>query len=216
MTKVVHKEAGKFEQVYVLDAVLYYPRLDKPQTKYQSDEKEYSVTAFIDTEARQKLESHTDDGGIFVNKSFAEVGVDKNKKRKIKFPTSDQVGEDERNYDDVKGLHGVSLTAPEFKKNGEKTVINLIDSEGNPITKPVGTGSKANIRVWGWRNDGGELNITLDTVQVTELVEGNSGGAGGFDDILGVDLSKAQPVMKGEPEPDFGGNTDDFDERIPF
>jgi len=212
MSKVIHKEAGKFEQVYVLDAVMYFPKLQKPAPKYQSDEKQYSVTVFVDQETRDKLESHTDDGGLFLNKQFFESGVDKNKKKKIKFPLSDQVAEGEQHYDDVKGLHGVSLTAPEYKKNGDKTVLNVIDADGNPITSPVGTGSRGNFRMWGYRNDSGELNVTLDTVQVTELVEGNSGGNGGFDDVLGVNLSAAQETKVESQEPSFDPEDDD----IPF
>jgi len=213
---VVVKEAGKFEQVYITggDAVMYFPNLFNPKQKYQSDDKEFSVTLFVDQATRDKLESHTDDGGVFVNKQFFEVGVDKNKKKKIKFPTSDQVAEDERNFDDVKGLHGVSLTAPEFKKNGDRVVINVVDDQGNPWdkSKPIGTGSKANVRMWGYRNADGQLNVTLDLVQITEYVEGSSGGSGGFDDVLGIDLSKSETPAAMETPADFDDDTSD----IPF
>lgn len=214
MSEVIQKDSNKFEQVYIMggDAVLYYPRLNKPYPKHKSDEKQYSVTVFVDTETRNKLEMPVDEGGVFINKQFYEVGVDRNKKKKIKFPTSNQVGEDERHYDDVKGLHGFSMTCPEFKKNGEKFVVNVVDGDGNPLKESVGTGSKGNIRSWGWRNEEGQLNITLDTVQVTELVEAPSSGNGGFDDIMGIDLSKSQPTMKNEPAPDF----DEEDDSIPF
>lgn len=214
---VVVREQGKFEQVYIMggDAVMYFPAVLSPKKKYQSDDREYSVTVFVDTETREKLESHTDDGGVFLNKQFYEVGVDKNKKRKVKFPTSDQVGEDERNFDAVKGMHGVSLTAAEFKKNGEKTVLNVVDSEGNPWdkTKVIGTGSKGNFRMWGYRNEDGQLVVSLDLVQVTDYVEGSSGGGnGGFDDVLGIDLSKSETPAAMEAPTNF----DDDDSDIPF
>jgi len=215
MSNVVLKNSNKFEQVYLMggDAVMYYPRVNKPFPKHKSDEKQYSVTVFVDTETRNKLEMPVEEDGVFINKQFYEVGVDRNKKKKVKFPTSDQVGEDERHYDDVKGLHGFSLTCPEFKKNGDKVVLNVVDADGNPLQVNIGTGSKGNFRMWGWRNEEGQLNVTLDTVQVTELVEAPSGGAGGYDDIMGIDLSKNQPTMKNKPEPDFD---DDGNDDIPF
>lgn len=208
---VVHKEQGNFEIVYILggDAVMYYPRLITPQQKHQSDDKQYSTTIFVDSETRDKLENPVESDGLFINKQFYEVGVDKNKKKKIKFPTSDQVEEGERNYDAVKGMHGVSLTAPEFTKKGKPSKIVIVDAEGKPFdtSKMIGTGSKGNFRMWGWRNDDGQLNVTLDLVQITELVEVES--KGGFDDVMGIDLTKSAVPPEMEPSVDF-------DDDIPF
>jgi len=208
MSEIIVKEAGKFETLYIMNAVLYFPEIIKPKVNPKSGELQYSVIAFIDGDSREKLESHTDDGGIFVNKVIAEVGVDKNKKRKFKYPTSDQVEEGKFNYDDVKGLHGISLTAPDVKKNGEKTEVVVKDTDGNEITAPVGNGSKGNIRLWGYRNAEGQLNITLSAVQITEFVEGFS-GAGGFDDVLGMSLDTNKPTTNNEPEPDFDDESDE-------
>lgn len=202
---VVVKEAGKFEHVYIMGAVLYFPRLMSPQKKYQSEDRQYSVVAFVDKGVRDKLELPQEDGGVFLNKQFYEVGVDKNKKKRIKYPTSDQ--NEENHFDDVKGMHGVSITAPEFKKNGDKTVVRVVDSEGGDWDKdkPIGTGTKANIRMWGYRNEDGQLNVTMDVVQIVEYVEG-SGGGGFVDDVLGVTLG-------GEPSPE---NFVPDDDDIPF
>lgn len=215
---VVSKSVGKFEQVYITgdNSVMYfaYP-LTKPQPKPKSDDKQYSVTVFVDTETREKLENPVEDGGVFINKQLFEVGVEKNKKKKVKFPTSDQVGEDEYSFDDVKGMHGVSLTAPEFKKNGDRSVVNIVDKDGKPWdkSKSIGNGTKANFRMWGYRNEEGQLNVTLDLVQIVEWVEGSSGGGnGGFDDVLGIDLSKSETPAAMEAPTDF----DDEDSDIPF
>jgi hypothetical protein len=169
---------------------------------------------FVDEAAKDRLEAHTDDGGVFVNKELHLVGVDKNKMKKIKYPTSDQVEEGKHHYDAVKGLYGISLTTPEFKKNGERNVVNVVDEHGNPWdkSKNIGFGSKGNFRMWGYRNADGQLNVTLDLVQITEYVEGNSGGSGGFDDVLGIDLSKSETPAAMEAPTDF----DDEDSDIPF
>jgi len=216
---VVSKQSGKFEQIYITgnDAVMYFPSVQKAQKNPNSGELQYSVIVFVDSATREKLEMPTDEGGVFINKQFFEVGVDRNKKKKIKFPTSDQVEEGKRNFDAVKGMHGVSLTAPNVKKNGDKTTIAVVDKDGNPITAPIGTGSKGNFRCWGYRNADGQLNITLDLVQVTELVEGNSGGSNGFDDVLGVSVN-ATTQQKGVENMDNSAppSDDDFDSDIPF
>jgi hypothetical protein len=67
--------------------------------------------------------------------------------------------------------------------------------------------------MWGYRNADGQLNVTLDLVQITEYVEGSSGGSGGFDDVLGIDLSKSETPAAMEAPADFDG--DDGDD-IPF
>lgn len=215
---VITKESGKFEQVYITggDAVIYYANsLTTARPKPKSEDKNYSCTLFVDSDTRDKLEFPVEEGGVFVNKQLFEVGKDKNKKRKVKYPTSDQAGEDERSYDEVKGLHGISLTAPEFKKNGDSAKPKIVDDKGNPWdtnAKPIGNGTKVNVRMWGWRNEEGQLNVTLDLVQITDYVEGSSGGNSGFDDVLGIDLG----AVEAKEVPQGMDNPDDFDDDIPF
>lgn len=188
--------------VYIKNAVVFYAAVHDPKLKYQSQEKEYSATVFVDEEAKDKL---LDD--VMVNKTFAQVGVTKTSKppRKIKYALSSQVEEGKANYDLVDGLWGFNIAKPEFSKKKLPMSVNVIDTEGNAFTENVGNGSVVNLKLFGYKNQDGQLTVTLDTVQVVEHIpfEGRTASDSVEDDILGsykVKKVEAKPVEKEEEQ----------------
>lgn len=235
MTSIVLRElpkSGNLETVnlYVMGATVFYPVVHEPMKKYQSEDREYSCTLFVDEETKDKLLDE-----VLVNKTFALVGKDKTAKppRRIKFPLSTQVEEGKVNYDIVDGMYGFSVARPEFSKKGNLMSVNVIDAEGNPFTENVGNGSVCNVKLFGYRNQDNQVVVMLDTVQVIEHVpyEGKATSDNVDDDVLGVsykvkkvDTPAEAPAEDGQaptktakpkqskPEPDF----DSFDDDIPF
>ena len=206
--------------VYIKNTPVFYAAVHEPKLKYQSTDKEFSLTSFVDEETKDKLIDE-----VMLNKSFAQVGKDKTSKapRRIKYPLSSQVEEGKVNYDVVDGLFGFNVAKPEFSKKGNPMSVNVIDAEGNAFTENVGNGSICTLKLFGYKNQDGQLTVTLDTVQVIEHVpyEGKTSADSVEDDVLGVsykvkktegkhteqEAPKAQPV----PEPE-----DDLDESLPF
>ena len=220
MSNIVIKELpkkGNFEtlNLYLKDVKVYFAAIHEPKKKYQSDEKEYSMTVFVDEATKDKLLDE-----VMVNKGFAQVGVCKTTKppRRIKFPLSSQTEEGKTNYDLVDGLYGFGVAKPEKSKAGNKMFVNVIDTDGKPFKENVGNGSVCTIKLFGYRNADGQLNITLDTVQVVEHVPYEGGASSGVieDDVLGVSYA-----IQREPEESKQGQAlateDDFDsENLPF
>src|SRR5690554_2624703 len=231
-TQIIVKElpkSGSLEtlNIYVMNAIVYYPVVHEPQKKYQSEEREYSILCFVDEEAKDKLLDE-----VLVNKTFALVGKDKTQKppRRIKFPLSSQVEEGKVNYDIVDGMYGFSVARPEFSKQGKPMTVNVIDKDGNEFTDNIGNGSVCNIKLFAYRNQDDQAVVMLDTVQVIEHVPYEAKGGSGSveDDILGVtyktkqvdtpaeDSQKAQSKVsspkQSKPEPEF----DNLDDDIPF
>ena len=220
MAVVVKKQKlGKMdaEFVYIKDAIAYFASVQSPKDKYVpegvpkgSAGKEYSVTLFIDQADADVLDE------IGLNKTLAKVGKDKNKKRKIRFPLSDQVEEGKFNYDEVKGKIGVTFSAPDKnKKTGKPITVTVIDKDGKPFEELVGNGSVVTVKLFGYRNQDDLLNTRLDVVQVREHVpyEGGGGGGGGGaeieDDELGVTYTRS---TKREEESPAKSDEDD----VPF
>lgn len=215
--------------LYILNTPVFYAAVHEVKKKFQSDDKEYSLTAFIDEETKDKLLDE-----VMVNKTFAQVGISKTSKppRRIKYPLSSQVEEGKVNYDAVDGLWGFNVAKPEFSKKGNLMSVNVIDKEGNPFTDNIGNGSVCTLKLFGYKNVDGQLVVTLDTVQVIEHVpyEGKTSSDSVVDDVLGsykVKKVEPKPVAEKEgetpvttpkakvaaqPEPDF----DSFDEQLPF
>lgn len=218
--------------VYIKNAVVFYAAVHEPKLKYQSTDKEFSATVFVDEEAKDRLLDE-----VMVNKNFAQVGITKTSKppRKIKYALSSQVEEGKANYDLVDGLWGFNIAKPEFSKKGLPMNVNVIDTEGNAFTENVGNGSVVNLKLFGYKNQDGQLTVTLDTMQIVEHVpfEGKGSSDSVEDDILGsykLKKSEAKPAEKEEepqaptpaakpkakavkPEPVVQG--DEFDD-IPF
>ena len=190
--------------VYIKNAVVYYAAVHEPKLKYQSVDKEFSATVFVDEEAKDRLLDE-----VMVNKSFSQVGITKTSKppRKIKFALSSQVEEGKANYDLVDGLWGFNIAKPEFSKKGHAMSVNVIDVEGNAFTENVGNGSVVNLKLFGYKNQDGQLTVTLDTVQVVEHVayEGKGSSDSVDDDVLGVSYkvkkTEAKPAEEKEEAP---------------
>lgn len=209
--------------VYIKNTPVFYAAVHEPKLKYQSTDKEFSLTSFVDEETKDKLIDE-----VMLNKTFAKVGKDKTSKppRRIKYPLSSQVEEGKVNYDVVDGLFGFSLAKPEFSKKGNPMSVNVIDAEGNAFTENVGNGSVCTLKLFGYKNQDGQLTVTLDTVQVIEHIpyEGKSDSDSVDDDVLGVsykvkkvetkaaEQEEAKPAAKAAPSQDF----DSFDKDIPF
>lgn len=227
-------KSGNLEtaNVYIKNAVVFYAAVHEPKLKYQSTDKEFSATVFVDEEAKDRLLDE-----VMVNKSFAQVGITKTSKppRKIKYALSSQVEEGKANYDLVDGLWGFNIAKPEFSKKNLPMNVNVIDTEGNAFIENVGNGSVVNLKLFGYKNQDGQLTVTLDTMQIVEHVpfEGKGSSDSVEDDILGnykLKKSEAKPAEKEEepqaptpsakpkaksaPQPaqDF----DSFDDDIPF
>jgi len=185
--KVVTPAKGKNLEsghVYFKGVPVTYAKIQPKQIekKYEGDDREWSLTAFIDSDTLEQCEE------MPINKGFSEVGKGKIKKGanrgKIKFPL------DKDAYAALEGLHGFSLACPEFTKAGKKKVLKVVDSKGNPFTEEVGNGSICTLKCFAYRNRDEELVITLDTVVVLEHVpyEGGGDSSGGFDDELGFEI----------------------------
>jgi len=186
--------------VYVLNAPVFYAAVHTPKTKYQSTDKEFSLTAFVDEATKDKLLDE-----VMLNKGFALVGKDKTTKppRRVKYPLSSQVEEGKTNYDVVEGMYGFGLAKPEFSKKGNPMTVNVIDKDGQAFTQDIGNGSVCTLKLFGYRNPEGQLTVTLDTVQVIEHIpyEGKSSADEVEDDVLGVSykVKKVEKAVEEEP-----------------
>lgn len=189
--------------VYIKNAVVFYAAVHEPKLRYQSTDKEFSATVFVDEEAKDNLIDV-----VMVNKNFAQVGVTKTTKppRRLKYPLSSQVEEGKANYDLVDGLWGFNIAKPEFSKKGLPMSVNVIDTEGQAFTENVGNGSVVNLKLFGYKNQDGQLTVTLDTMQIVEHIpyEGKSSSDEVVDDVLGsykVKKVEAKVVEKEEEVP---------------
>ncbi len=228
-TSVIVKQlpkSGTLEtfNVYILNTPVFYAKVHDVKFKYQSTtDKEYRLTSFVDEETKDKLLDE-----VMLNKTFAQVGKDKTSKapRRIKFPLSSQVEEGKTNYDVVDGMFGFTVAKPEFSKAGNKMSVNVIDKDGKEFTADIGNGSVCTLKLFGYKNQDGQLTVTMDTVQVIEHVPYESKGSDGNveDDILGsykvkkveakVEEETPAPKAKAAPQPE----PEDFDDSdsLPF
>lgn len=207
--------------VYIKNAVVFYAAVHESKLKYQSTDKEFSATVFVDEEAKDRLLDE-----VMVNKNFAQVGVSKTSKppRKIKYALSSQVEEGKANYDLVDGLWGFNIAKPEFSKKGAPMSVNVIDTDGNAFTENVGNGSVVNLKLFGYKNQDGQLTVTLDTMQVVEHVayEGKGSSDSVDDDILGVSYKVKKAEVKLEekevqtPAPQPEPEDTSFEKDLPF
>lgn len=207
MTSIVLRDlpkTGGLETVnlYIKDAPVFYAVVHDPKKKYQSEDREYSVTVFVDEETKDKLLDE-----VMVNKSFALVGKDKTSKppRRIKYPLSSQVEEGKVNYDAVEGMYGFTVAKPEFSKKGNPMTVNVIGADGSAFTENVGNGSVCTLKLFGYRNQDNQVVVTLDTLQVLEHVpyEQKAAADSVDDDVLGVSykVKKAEGKAAEQDEP---------------
>jgi len=225
--KIINKDTKDgMGNIYIQDVPVIYAVVQEPKNKWTPENvpngslgKEYSLTTFVDEETKTKLEDE-----LMLNKQFFKVGVDKNKKRQIKYKLTSQVEDADEGwespYDPYENLYGFSLTLPEKNKKGEPNVLNVIDTSGNQITDLIGNGSVCTIKLFYYTNADGLKNVALNTVMVKELVHFEGGSSGGTDDVLGVTIQeKAAPIVQeSEPasQPPEQPKAEDFSDDIPF
>lgn len=226
-TEAILKEDGKYEFLYLKNVPVYFAQVLEPKEKYQSEERAYQMTVFVDTETREKLELPVDEDGVAINKELKEVGKDRNKKKQIKFPLESQLKDGKGTaYDSVASLHGMSLSLNEFTKSGKKAILKVVDKDGKDWDKSqaIGNGSIVTVKCFGYRNQDGQLVVSLNLVMVVEHVpyEGNSGGMV-EDSILGVsyDMSSAYEDNESTTESIKDSANDnsedvDYEDSIPF
>ena len=225
--EVVFKEGKSgMGNIYIQDVPVVYASVQEPKNKWTPEGvtagslgKEYSLTAFVDEETKNYLFDE-----LLLNKTFFKVGVDKNKKRQIKYKLTSQVADAEEDwvsaYDPYENLYGVSLTLPAVKKNGQSNVLNIINTDGEQIDDLVGNGSVCTIKLFYYTNNDDQKNVTMDTIQVKELVE-YEGGSAGEDDVFGVTIQhKDAPVQAQQPvqgtQTPVDEPTGDPEDNIPF
>ena len=193
VVKDVPKTKGQNKYIYLKNVPVFFPKVFELQNKYQSTDKEYSLTVFVDGDTREKLELPFDEGGAAINKELKEVGKDRNKKKRIKYPLSKQLKDDEKvSYDDMEGLHGMQLSLDEFSKKGRKNVLKVVDSDGNdwPKDKLLGNGTVVHVKLWGYVNQDEQLVVYPNLIVVVDHVPFESSGQGGVieDDVLGISV----------------------------
>ena len=201
-TEAVLKKEGKNEFLYLKGVPVFFAKVLELSKKYQSEEKEYQLTVFVDTPTREKLELPVDEGGVAINKELKEVGKDRNKKKQIKYPLESQLKDGKGTaYDMVAGLHGMSLSLNEYTKSGKKSILKVVDSNGKDWdkSKAIGNGSKIDIKCFGYRNQDEQLVVFPNLIVVTEHVpyEGGNGGTV-TDDVLGVTVDMSSSYEEEE------------------
>ncbi|CAH1193373.1 Single-stranded DNA-binding protein [Psychrobacter phage D'Alembert] len=228
-TEAVLVKEGKNEFLYLKNVPVFFAKILELGKKYQSEDLEYQMTVFVDTETREKLELPVDEDGIALNKELKEVGKDRNKLKKIKYPLQSQLKEGENtSYDTVDGLHGMSLSLNELTKKGNKSILKVVDSDGKDWdkSKAIGNGSILHVKCFGYRNQDEQLVVFPNLVVVVDHVpyEGNTGGIV-QDDVLGVSFDMSSSYANDEddkatPESimDAANNspTEDFNDENPF
>lgn len=203
-----HPTNKDFFYLYLKNVPVVYASVQEPKKKYQSEEMEYAMTAFVNTETREYLESED----VMLNKELFEVGKDKNKKKKIKYQTSEQRADENPVYDPYVGMHGISLTLNEKTKKGKENKLLVVDKDGHAFKDLVGNGSVVNVKLFGYRNDDGMLVVSMNLVQVIEHVP-YEGGDGTFEDEeLGITVDTKEFKEKSAKEK----LSDEFDDDIPF
>jgi len=207
-----HPTSKDYVYLYLKEVPVVYASIQEPKKKFEGTDNEYSVTAFVNDETRTYLEDTA-----LINKQLYKVGVDKNKKRQVKYQTSQQ-REDKKNiYDPYEGLSGINLTRPEFNKKGALNKVVVVDSNGDTFTDLVGNGSVCNIKCFGYRNKEGLLNIQMELVQIIKHVPYTSGGNKEvFDDELGITVGKKEAVESKPKTTNFDGFDQDADQDRPF
>lgn len=195
----------KSETLYVKNALAFYAAVHTPKRKYNSEDKEYTITLFVSEQDFEKL-----DDEVKLNKTLFKVDKDKNKKRKIKYSSKE--------YPGTEGMYGFTVTVNEFNKKGEKNTVLVAGEDGKKLDPKtlIGNGSKVSVKAWGYRNEDDLLVILLNAVKVEELVPYEGSGGFGEDDELGIHFDDEDKVdfdseMEGDDEPPFDkeGDSDD-------
>tara|TARA_Y100000593_G_scaffold94032_1_gene191313 strand:+ start:78554 stop:79237 length:684 start_codon:yes stop_codon:yes gene_type:complete len=216
---IAHKKDGKYEFVYIKNVPCYFASVHQPKDMHTKPDpsktknpstREYAITVFVDDADREKLEDE-----ILINKQLFKTGKDKNKKRVIKYKTSKQLKEGEKyHYDDVKDLNGIQLTRKELNNAGKPSPVKVVGPDGKVFEEDIGNLSKVSIKLFGYRNKEGLLNVSLDIVKVEEHVPYEGGDSGKIvDDELGIDTELPEQAKASAVVDEF---SDDDSDEIPF
>jgi len=213
--QVIVKKNGKFEDVYIKNVICYFASVHKPKQRHTApkatdknqSQNEYSITVFVDDEARKALEMDAK-----MNKQLFKVGVDLNKNRVMKFKTSDQLtGDEKHHYDDVKGLNGVQFSVKEFTNAGKPSQLTIVGPDGKPFEEDIGNLSTVSIKLWGYKNKDDLLNVALSIVKVEDHVPYEGGNSGKIvDDELGIDMDLPEKKKADKIQDEFA------DDNAPF
>jgi len=217
---ITHKKDGKYEFVYIKNVTCYFASVHKPKDMHTKPDpavtknpstREYAITVFVDDKDRETLEDE-----ILINKQLFKTGKDKNKKRVVKFKTSDQLKEGEKyHYDDVKGLNGIQFSRKELNNAGKPSPVKVVGPDGKIFDEDIGNLSKVSLKLFGYRNKEGLLNVSLDIVKVEEHVPYEGGDSGKIvDDELGIDTEMPEQAKAREVAEEFGD--DDESDEVPF
>lgn len=211
-TEAVLVKEGKNEFLYLKNVPVFFAKVLELTNNFNKDGKEFQFTVFVDKETREKLELPVDEGGIAINKILREVGKDRNKLKRIKYPLQSQLKDGKgTGYDIVEGMYGMGLSLSEFTKQGKKSILKVVDSNGKDWdkSKAIGNGSKIDVKCFGYRNQDEQLVVFPNLIVVTEHVpyEGGNGGVV-TDNVLGVtvDMSSAYEEEATQAE-DTSSNT---------
>ena len=224
-TEAILTQEGKNEFLYLKNVPVFFAQVLEPTKKYQSEDLAYQFTVFVDSDTREKLELPVDEDGVAINKELKEVGKDRNKKKQLKYPLESQLKDGKGTaYDLVSGLHGMSLSLNEMTKSGKKSILKVVDADGNDWdkSKAIGNGSKIHVKCFGYRNQDEQLVVFPNLIVVVDHVpyEGNSGGIV-EDNVLGVSVdmssSYADDEVTSESIMDAANKESEEDfEDIPF
>lgn len=203
--------------LYIMNVPCVYASVHEPKENPNSNKKEFSITVFLTEEQREVVEDK-----LLVNKSFFEVGRDKNKKKKIKYPLSTQLTDEEReagkiSYDEFEGRYGVVFSLDELTRQGKPQVVDVVGSDRQPFKDLVGNGSVVSVKLWGYANNDGQYNVRLKMVRVDEHVpyDGGSDDSMVIDDVFGVSYEREVPKPKQKDNYSKESEDEEFDE-IPF
>ena len=235
-TEAVLVKEGKNEFLYLMNVPVFFAKVLEVVDNYAKDGKEYQFTVFVDNDTREKLELPVDEDGIAINKVLREVGKDRDKKKKIKYPLESQLKEGKgTSYDLVDGLHGMGLSLNAVTKQGKKSILKVVDADGKDWdkSKAIGNGSKVHVKCFGYRNVDEQLVVFPNLIVVVEHVPYEGGNSGGMveDSVLGVSVDMSSAYEANEAENGLGSNPTaqsivdsandtsdevDFEDDIPF
>lgn len=202
---VVHQKNGKYQNVYILGAKLFWAKVHKPTLDEFSGEQKYSATVFVTEEQKDELEA------LGVNKQIAEVDKTRIKKGKnkgnIKFSSE--------KYEGTAGMFGFTIDQRAFDNDGNpRTPPIIVSADGKTrLTADIGNGSVVDLRCSAYnpKIDPDMLCLNLNLIKVNELVEYSGGGV--VDDMLGIQLeSEAPKKAVDSDEPPFDVDVDEDDD----
>lgn len=205
-TEAILTQEGKNEFLYLKNVPVFFAQVLEPTKKYQSEDLAYQFTVFVDSDTREKLELPVDEDGVAINKELKEVSKDRNKKKQLKYPLESQLKDGKGTaYDLVNGLHGMSLSLNEMTKSGKKSILKVVDADGNDWdkSKAIGNGSKIHVKCFGYRNQDEQLVVFPNLIVVVDHVpyEGNGGGIV-EDSVLGVSVDMSSSYADDEVTPE--------------